>query len=287
MELPKLNALAMNRRSKYCMEPIVADSGQMVVSCDLTSAEPNILLNLSGDVTLYAILYEMNGKRPYRDSRGFLMTNSLYITTMSITPLLAPKIAELGEPWLDLYKKDADAAKDALGAPYKVCKGLCLAMIYGMQHRKLQKECVDADFNVTEEEAKAIISSFWASIPQARALRDRILAVFNKAKEEKRPFCNPFGFPLPTGKPKDSMNLIIQSSVSSWVRHLGTKLYPQDWFNLIAIIHDEFIFQVPENRTEEFRNLLTECVAETNEQFKLAYPLQLGWKVAKSFGGFK
>jgi hypothetical protein len=269
------------------MGPLIAEEGKLYISNDLGSAEPNVLLNLTDDTTLNSILNEMTGVRPFYDSRGVLMTNSLYITTMSKTPLLKPSLDSLGEAWLDLYAADNDAAKDQLGQGYKLSKSLCLGMVYGMGAAKLGRILGEARVILRDVEHKAIVNEFWDTLPDVRDFRDAVVAIFKKAKKKGEPFVNPFGFPLPTGKPKDAMNLIIQSSVSCWVRHLNSILYRDERFELIGVIHDELVTQVNEEYVEDYRKALKDAIDETNHKFQLKYPLGMGWKTANSFAGFK
>lgn len=283
----KFNILASNRRSKYCMGPIVADEDHVFVASDVGSAEPNIMLNLSDDPTLKAVLYEMKGQRPVWDKRGVLLSDSLYITVMSSGPLLGPVLERLGEPWLDAYAKNSDEGKDALGATYKVCKQVVLAALYGMGASRLSREMADIGLSLNPKQCKEILDGLWASIGQLAEVRNIFAYEFRQAYKKKQPYVTPFGFILPTEKSSDALNYVVQSSVSAWVRTLNSKLFSRDVAELVCVIHDEIIVQVENGRLEEYRDWLLLCVKETNEVFQLQYPMQLGWKVADNFYGVK
>jgi hypothetical protein len=269
------------------MGPIVADENHVFVGSDVSSAEPNIMLNLSDDPTLKSVLYEMKGQRPVWDSRGVLLSDSLYITVMSSGPLLGPVLERLGEPWLDVYAKNSDDGKDALGNTYKVCKQVVLAALYGMGAARLSREMADIGLSLDPRQCRAILNSLWDSISQLKEVRDIFTYEFKQAYKKKQPYVTPFGFILPTEKSSDALNYVVQSSVSAWIRTLNRKLFTVDFAKLVAIIHDELIVQVAKDRIEEYRAWMLRCVKETNEFFQLQYPMQLGWKVADNFYGFK
>ena len=259
----------------------------MFVASDVGSAEPNIMLNLSDDPTLKSVLYEMKGQRPMWDKRGVLLSDSLYITVMSSGPLLGPVLKRLGESWLDVYEKNSDDGKDALGGTYKVCKQVVLAALYGMGASRLSHEMADIGLSLSPKQCRAILDSLWDSISQLKEVRDIFAYEFKQAFKQKQPYVTPFGFILPTEKSSDALNYVAQSSVAAWIRTLNNKLFSRDVAELVCVIHDEVIVQVENGRLEEYRDWLLRCVKETNELFQLQYPMQLGWKVADSFYGFK
>jgi hypothetical protein len=268
------------------MGPIVADEGNVLISQDLAGAEPNLLLNYSDDQTLYSILYNLKGVKPYWD-RGVLMTDNLYVTTMSSTPLLGPLLETLGENWATLWVTDQDTAKTQIGGVYPTCKASCLALLYGMQKARLSRQLAEVGVIMTDAEVANIYNGFWDSLPAVKALRDFLIYEFKQAKKKKQCYMSPMGFPLPTGKANDALNYCVQSGVSSWIRRLNQELFKHDWFYLIAIIHDELIVSVPEHRVEEYRAILLQEVDNCNKFFGLKYPMRLGFTVSKDFYGFK
>lgn len=278
------NILAANRKSTYCMSPLIPDDGRVFVASDCQAVEPTVLLNLCNDKTLYSILYEMRDKRPIY-SGEVLLTDSLYVTTMSSTPLLGSKIRELGDRWLDLWESDSNAAKLELGEDtYKIAKMICLGLQYGMQPTTLQKHLYENDVVMTKTEATVIYNKFWDSIPAAKNFRDDMVMLFTRAKKEKRPVVSPMGFPLPSGLPRNGFNYIIQSSVSCFIRRVNQLLLAPDFdVELVCVIHDEIVVSIKKEDTEKYRCRLKECEIQVNEEFGLTYPVLLGFNVANSF----
>lgn len=282
----KWNILAMARKSKYCMTPIVPDEGHVFISSDCQAAEPTILLNYSNDQTLYTILYNMRGKRPFRKN-GLLYTDSLYVTTMSRTPLLAPTLERLGEDWLDLWVTDNDQAKKQLGSIYAICKMLVLALIYGLGKSSMARHLHEADVIMTKKEISDVYEGFWNSLPQAKQLRDYLAYEFKKAYEQGRCYVSPLGFPLPTADSHKGLNYCVQSGVSSWIRYMNQTLFANEHYKLVAIIHDELVVMVPESMIEAYKKDLYNAEKACNEHFGFQYPLKLGFNVARNFYEFK
>jgi DNA polymerase-1 len=208
------------------------------------------------------------------------MSDSLYVTTMSKTELLGPMLRTLPPSWYPLWVSDNEAAKSALGSKYKLAKVSVLALLYGLSPNGLVRQFSDNGVTLTLAEAERLYNTFWASIPQVREFRDIIVKCFSAKFRKKEPFLTPFGFPAPSGKPKDGMNRVIQSSVSSFVRSLWEHMFPnQCGAELVCVVHDEIIVEVPENRIEDYRTLLNNAVDLANKKFELKFPLRLGFNV--------
>lgn len=278
----KLNILALNRRSKALMCPFVTRDGYKFISSDAKSAEPTLILNYSEDPVLKAILFDYTNRPPeWKD--GLLMSDSLYVTTMSKTELLRPVLKILPPSWYPLWVSDNEAAKAALGATYRLAKIAVLAMLYGLSPNGLVRQFSENGVTLSLIEAERIHNSFWSSIPQVRELRDVLVKCFTAKFRKKVPFLTPFGFPAPSGKPKDAMNRVIQSSVSSFIRALWEHMFPnQIGAELVCVIHDEIIAEVPEDNIELYRVLLNDAVDSVNQKFELKYPMRLGFNIGNN-----
>jgi hypothetical protein len=281
----KLNLLSVNRRSKHVVGCMVPDKDYVFISSDLASGEPTFMLNYTDDATLKAILLEFRGKRPeWRD--GLLLTDSLYISTMSRTSLIRDALKELerrGIDFAELYYKDSEEAKKALGNSYKIAKMLVLALLYGLGVSKLVIQARDNGLIITKEYAREIHTSFWDSIGKAKEFRDMLVILFTKANKEGRPFVSPFGLPIPTGKPHDAFNYCIQSSVSAYLRMLTQKVFPCNFCRLACIIHDEVVVECKRGYESEWKDRLFSANRELNDELGMRYPLQLGFQVGEDF----
>lgn len=287
---PKYNLLACNRRNKIVMSNLVPHEECVFVSSDIAGAEPTILLNYSDDATLYEILYTYK-KKPAEYRGETLMTSNMYITSLSTTKFMKDSIRKaegvLGASFVDAWNANADKAKEALGSSYDFAKMQALALIYGLSPSGVVRQFGDAGIVVTKEFGKDFYDNFWRVLPQAAKFRDRTIRLFEKANSKKMAVCNPLGTPLPSQKPRDSMNRIIQSSVSSFIRLLCylifTKNKPEFHLRLVCIIHDELIVEVCKEDVEKYRAHLKACVDEANSIIGFKYPLSLGFKLVNDF----
>ena len=279
---PRINLLAIGRRSQHVCGCLKPRRGNVFISSDLSGAEPTFLLNFSDDLTLKSVLYDMVGKVPeWKD--GVLLSDSLYVTTMSKTELLEPILKSLPPEWYSSWVSDNDAAKKALGTAYKLAKTSVLAMLYGQTPFGIVRSFSAEGLIISEDDAKKLHHQFWSSLPQAYRFMLSMQTTFTRAHKQKRPVMGPFGFPIPSAKPADGMNRVIQSSVSSFMRLLGQRLFPNKFSELSCIIHDEMVCEVREDCVEDYREHLFRCLEETNKACELSFPLKLGFTVGKTF----
>lgn len=285
-EWPKFNILASNRRSKTCMQPYVARPGYKLVFQDVVAAEMMFLLNFCDDPNLKAILFDYQGKRPeWKD--GILFTDSVYITGTSRTDFMRRRIDEVQkatkEDFCDFYARDSGAAKKALGVHYDVGKMIVLALIYGLQGFGVCRQMGERGFPVSKQYGEKFYNDFWSSFEVAHDFSKRMVYLMTKAFAAGRPILNPFGTPIPSGKPKDAMNRVIQSSVSTFIRSLEKELFPCDFAELLLVVHDEAGMEVREDSIERWRVHHLAALARVNELYQLTYPIQMGFSVGGSF----
>ena len=288
----KINLLALNRGSKACVGSLVPEEGKVFISQDVTSAEPNIILNMSQDATLYEVLYGMKDKRPYWNNNGLLMTDSLYISTMSKTNLIK---RFLTEKFIEDYFRDSETVKTEreFKKVYKVCKISVLALTYGCSVGNPRKQ--NGLYNILKlanhelplNEVKEIYNSYWNALPDVARFRDNVTAFAEKCKKENKPFFNYGGFILPSKQPHKAFNYSIQSFLSSWVRKLLHTMEKEGVFNkdcrLVCVVHDEIVVEVTKGKEEDYRTKVFKAMDDTNEFFNLKYPLQLGFNVGENF----
>jgi len=264
---------------------LVRHGGQCFVTHNCGSAEPTFLLNYTQDPTLKAVLIDYKGVKPeWKD--GLFLSDSLYITTMSRTSLIRDKIKEVEKEhgdFCEMYFKDGESAKEALGQTYKTAKMFVLALIYGLTPNGLVRQAKDAGFEISKAYASEVYNSFWQSIDKAREFRDMLTSLMILHEKQGKPFMSPFGLPLPCGKPKDSLNRVIQSSVSAYIRMLELSIFPCPFAELVAIIHDELLVEVDLGKEEEWRAWLMSRNAELNQRVGMQYPIKLGFKIGDSF----
>lgn len=278
----RLNLLSINRRSQHVCGSLKPRKGRVFISSDVSGVEPTFLLNFSNDSTLKAVLQDYVGKEPeWKD--GILLSDSLYVTTMSKTQLLGPTLESLPSTWYQLWLSNNEEAKKQLGKYYKLAKVAVLALLYGQTPSGVVKSFAAEGMLISIEEATTLHAQFWSSLPDAHKFMLSMQVMFTRAHKKKMPVMGPFGFPIPSGKPKDAANRIIQSSVSCFIRQLCAKVFPTPYAELTCIIHDELISEVLEDSVEEYKGHLFKALDETNAAFALTYPLRLGFNVGHNF----
>jgi DNA polymerase I-like protein with 3'-5' exonuclease and polymerase domains len=180
-----------------------------------------------------------------------------------------------------------DKAKELLGFKYDFSKRVALAMIYGLSAWGVERQHNEAGFPVKKGYGEGFYNSFWEVLPAAHSFLQAQIKTFEKAFKRKEPVCNLFGTPLPSGKPKDAGNRIIQSSVSSFIRMFCYTLFTTHQFKhfirLVCIIHDELVIEIKKEHVEEFRAHSKMCLDIVNEIVGFSYPLGLGFKVVHNF----
>jgi hypothetical protein len=286
----KLNLLAVNRRSKIVMETIVPDEGNVFISTDLISAEPMVLLNYSEDKVLYDILYTYK-KKPAEWVNGVFMSKNIYLTCCSRIPFVQDKLQEIEAKYQEdiasIFNRDPDLVKDELGKVYDTLKALVLALLYGLSVNGVQRQLTERGYKADKKFSADFYHSFWSVLTDVQKLRDCQIDLFEKAFRKKMPVCNPFFTPLPSGRSKDALNRIVQSSVSSFIRmvccEVFTKRSSEVSARLVAIIHDELITEVSKNDVAKFKEVLDKSVAYVNDTVGLQYPLGLGLKEVTNF----
>jgi hypothetical protein len=194
-----------------------------------------------------------------------------------------PVLETLPDTWFKLWLSDNEGAKKQLGKYYKMAKTAVLALLYGQTPEGVVRSFAAEGMVISLEEATVMHGQFWLSLPEAYRFMLSMQVMFTRAHKKKMPVMGPFGFPIPSGKPKDGMNRVIQSSVSCFIRQLCYKVFPTNYAELSCIIHDELISEVDENYIEEYRSLLLGAVDEVNTTFALTYPLRIGFNVGRDF----
>jgi hypothetical protein len=265
---------------------MVRHHGQCFVVGNCLAGEPTLLLNLCDDPVLRGVLFDYRGKRPEWVD-GLLMTDSLYVTLMSKTDVLGPLLRSMPEEWFDLWVTDNEKAKGyspEFKKSYRVAKVSVLAMIYGLTPAGLVRQFSENGLTLSLDDARKIYNQFWASIPYAKHLKDTLVKQFEKAYKAKRALISPFMFPLPTGKPKDALNRNVQSSISSFLRFLWRKLFPNPLgVTMVCVVHDELVVECKKELVEDFKKFFYEKLAELNTELNLKYPMAMGFAVGETF----
>jgi len=284
-----LNALALCRRVPECMRPYKPSEGCVFVSCDLCSAEPSIMLNISGDPMLHFFLYEAKGKAPHYENE-VLLTDSMYVTYMSTTQLgkeilakgmrkkdwVEGEVLTFAEAWM----RDSDLIKkwlDREGNYYRVFKQLTLALFYGLGGKGIVAQMSAAGRFIDEKEGYAMHKAFWGLFKELNNKQKSLQSAFRAS-----PFItNPLGFKLNTEEHK-VLNAYVQSTVSSFISIVLLSLDELDYVKYIMTYHDELIFEMPEGRIPDFIEARDGAAKSLNAQLGFKYPLSFGIAVGNN-----
>lgn len=286
---PRVNLPALSRRDAPFMSTWKADPGHVFISSDFTSLEPSITASFGEDPNYRYATFEGIGKEPYVNHEGILMIDDIYLMTASVFPGIGPKVrAYFSDPinqanWL----KDPEIGKKALAKERKVSKPACLGFSYGMGPKKFKASAYDAGMDISASDCKAMYNGYWEIFAGIRGL----VKALEQTMDNQKSIVNPFGYRLTT-EPHKAFNAVIQSSASGVMDVHCLKFFQRlsdmciTW-KFVALVHDEIIFQVPEDRIEEAKLIQDQCVVELNQDLGWPIPMRLGWAIAKTFAEIK
>ena len=294
----KINLLALSRRNELNMRCLLPDEGNVFIFSDLEAAEPTVSANLIGDdVQIYQI-FEGKGKAPYYRDDGLLMISDPYLALASVNPVSAKTIEDMyynelfdGLPFWDAWVKDPDLVKNhkTMKVSRNLNKPAYLGLNYGLKgdtpdrndsKHGLRNHMIKEGYPMNSEQAWETYNRFWDMYKKTKEFG----ASLESAAKRGVPLYNPLGFKL-TGKPKDMLNRLIQSSVSSIISLAEYKLEDMvgDKFSYVACIHDEVILEVKEEDAEEVLNAFHTVASEITELLKFKYPIRFTPQIARDF----
>lgn len=282
-KVPVINMPALARRDEAFMRCWLADPGKTFVSQDVVSLEPSVTAHFTQDKRYRWATVDGIGKEPYYDG-DVLMIDDVYLMTASVLPPTKHKIRKAWDDGLfTTWLADSEAVKKALKSPRSFAKVCALGLGYGMGAKKLQKTCEEAGVLLTFQEAKEVRALYWELFSGLRHFADLL-----QFRVEKDGFLiNPFWYRL-TPEPHKAFNAYIQSSASGVLDLYTMELFdraPQMEF--VTLIHDEVIFQCPDEDLKLLPALTEECTKSLNEVLNWTVPIRFGTITCKTFESFK
>lgn len=286
-----LNLPAMARKEDAFQNCIQADDGKVFFSQDVVSLEPSITAEMSQDpMYMYATVTGI-GQRPHYKG-NILMIDDIYLMSASMFPTTRDAIYDIfhnhtmptGLSFADQWMIDSEVCKDyTKKAVRNFAKVACLGIGYGMGWRKFQTTSEENGKVISVQESKGVIKSYWDGYEGLKALRDWASWEVKK----KGSIVNPFGYRC-TPDPHKAFNAYIQSSASGVLDVYCLKLFSIcSWAEFVALIHDEVIFMIPEDKQDELKKISEEVVRSLNEDLGWTVPIRFGTKISKTFKGFK
>ncbi len=170
-----------------------------------------------------------------------------------------------------------------------IAKSINFGLLYGMGARKLAET-----INVSQKEAKEYIENYFASFP---TVKNYLLKIQDGAKKDgfvetllkrRRYFdyegANAF---LKASFERESVNALFQGSASDLMKLSMNKISNElenEEAKMLLQIHDELIFEVKEQKAEEFAKSAKKIMQEI---YKLSIPLECSVSIAPNWGGLK
>ncbi|HII4408112.1 DNA polymerase [Clostridium perfringens] len=204
-------------------EFFIAERGNKLVCADYSQIELRVLASISSDETL--INYFKSGV-------------DLHTGTASL-----------------VFKKTIE---EITKEERKVAKSLNFGIVYGITSYGIQKNLRKSGLNVSLEEAEEYRLEFLRVYPKIRELQDNLLrADYIRSLGGRRW--------LGSNLTKTQrLNLPIQGSAAEGLKEALALLVKRikDTWKLVAVVHDEILLEVPEDESEEAKNVLESCMIE-------------------------
>lgn len=286
-----LNLPAMSRKSENFMSCIIADPGYVFVSQDVVSLEPSVTAEMSGDPRYTYATVTGIGKRPHYEGQ-WLMIDDIYLMSASIFPTTRDAIRDIvlhhtmptGLSFCDQWMIDPEVCKDYTKKAVRTfAKIACLGIGYGMGYRKFKTTSEENGKPISNAESRGTIKSYWDGYEGLKALRDTL----SWEVERNGSVVNPFGYRC-TPDPYKAFNAYIQSSASGVLDVYILKLFQvAKYAKFIALIHDEVVLTIPEDKVEQFRADSAKVADSLNEDLSWSVPIRWNTKIGKTFAELK
>ncbi len=278
-----INLPAMARRDVAFMQCFQSDPGYTFVSQDVVSLEPSVTAHFSQDKNYRWATVDGIGKPPHLKD-GVLMIDDIYLMTASVLP---PTRDLIMNAWSNNgfanWVNDSEAVKKALKGPRSFAKTAALGLGYGMGAKKLQTSCAEAGFPISFKEAKAVKATYWSLYSGLNRFKEVL-----EFRVEKDGFVvNPFWYRI-TPEPHKAFNAYIQSTASGVLDlYLGILMDKYPMMQLVGIIHDELLYQCPDNMIKDLPTITDKCSCELNNTLQWTVPIRFGTVTCKTFEAFK
>lgn len=283
--MAKLNAQGLARTDKNLMSCLLADEGRTVVSVDLSAGEPTATTHYSKDKNYYDATFGMVGKKPYYQG-GLLKIDDIYFTTASFSPVGAQNMREAfnttydGLTFADKWLEDPEFLKTHLKAIRKPHKTLTLGIGYSMGPKKLEISAYKNGFQLSLKQAQIFYQQYWDTFAGVRAL-GKWLEKYYKTHGH---IINDFGYRLVPDANYKCLNYYIQSTVSGIINTLCFKFFQAcPYARFITVIHDEVLFDVPDERIGDAKKLMQACVNSLNNELNWDVAIRTGWAPGKDW----
>ena len=258
----KPNFVAIPRRDKVLMDCFKAREGFKLVQFDFSSVEPVVECHYTKDEELRDIV--INKKDMY----------------LELVKYIFPSKIDLYDP------TDIKGSKERLKKERDILKTVRLGLGYGMGIKKLA-----LSLKIDQEEAYKISKAYWQARYKVKELNNNLAGLLiDYHLDRTKPLKNLLSRPIIMQDAKDIVNRFIQSSAHDCLIALNILLDPfvcEEHYPIVCDWHDEGIWEVKENKVEEFKTVLFKGIEDLNKKLNLFVPLSISHKVVDSLGGLE
>ncbi len=287
-----VNIQGLSRRSIGLLSPIKPKKGNIFISLDLSQGEPTVTSHYSKDPLYTEASFGMIGQTPHYNKQGVLLIDDIYVMTASKAPMFRDTVRDFfdfkylltDKGWVkgssglcfqDAWLKDKEGIQGLMKKPFRqASKTNCLGISYSMGPKKMVTNAYLSGFSLDLPQAQEFYKTYWNMYWGVRQLEKRLQAECKK----KGYLVNAFGYRIIPDSEHKVLNYFIQSSVSGIMHVLSAKykaLYPKALY--VATIHDENIYEIPEDDLEVAKARFFEAVDSLNNDLKWSVPMRCGW----------
>lgn len=281
---PNIQQVPKSRRFLQCLR---ARPGMVWIDADVTSLEPVVCTELSGDAQLMKVFGPAAPKG-----------SDIYLHTGAGLPQFREQIVAAGYDPDNLTPEGAAQAKKLCKAIRGICKVLYLSSSYGAGPRKICKTLKMQGVDIDLEQVQELHAQYWEYYQGIKRWEKEL-------KQEHRLnrgyVMNGIGRPIGVhqdadrlkDKRKDMVNRVVQSTghdiLVQYIRILGDTLDDNGirWKPIIMDFHDEVLVEVEEAQAEDAIDCFNTAVIQLNEQLGGTIPLKINPVVVRTLADAK
>jgi DNA polymerase I-like protein with 3'-5' exonuclease and polymerase domains len=172
----------------------------------------------------------------------------------------------------DLHQETADKIGGSREAAKEINFGLC----YGMGSTGLAEK-----LGIGQKEAQGFITAYFKAYPQVKATLDdlglkAVSQGFSQTPLGRKRYFNPVdSFGAQKGLERQGRNTPIQSCCGDILKQAIRILAPQPDINILNLVHDEIVFEVPEHLSAESEQVVKDAMIQAGEQFIKSVPVEV------------
>lgn len=163
------------------------------------------------------------------------------------------------------------AVADKLKIDRKRAKAINFGVLYGMSVYTLAR-----DLHISEEEAEKMLNSFFDQYVKLRQFIDRCRQQVQERKVSYTMLGRPRYFEMVDDKAlREGFNHVIQGTAADWMLVIMRNLYRRGVKYIINQVHDELVFEIPEDRLKECLSIIRSSMTSFITKPQLQVPIEV------------